>query len=499
MSYLNESGALHPFEEVVPDAAKVVGLSRSSILTGRRRAKVSPQSGQNYGSAGANGGAAQIQVLIADAGGLVDMRSICFNYFLQTSGSGAVADDGHVFTTVQILLNGQLLENMQNAMKVSNIETKLGASKSYYETAGSFQGFELLNGNLNASTGLAKWGVVTANTVDINARQTKAASPQTNGYVGSPRSIPLSAISGLGRMKQYLPISLLGELQFVLITGNASDVVFNPTTSQNTGATASDFSISGFNVTYDVVIPDPRYSAVLQKLAVDASEGGLMMPFESTICTSGAAVAASVTALSETSIIVSRATSHLLRTSLVLIPTLATSSSAWPSQSCFSHAGVWSYQNRIGSQTYPQIPAQGDADMFNLALEAYGSVSQENGTCVNRQLWGTSTSLTANNTSNAVYETPAVACSATPTATTAGGGAAQFGFADSFIPSYGFRTVKGNADKLDVDGINLSAASGSQLITTILAAPPIAYTPYITLTALKFITARGGAVSVAGA
>jgi hypothetical protein len=160
---------------------------------------------------------------------------------------------------------------------------------------------------------------------------------------------------------------------------------------------------------------------------------------------------------------------------------------------------VWSYQNRIGSQVYPQIPAQGDADMFNLALEAYGSVSQENGTCVNRQLWGTSTALSAYGASNAVYETPAVACSSTATVAAAGTGAAQFGFADSFIPSYGFRTVKGEADKLDVDGINLSAASGSQLITTILAAPPIAYTPYISLTALKFITARGGAVTVSGA
>ena len=114
-------------------------------------------------------------------------------------------------------------------------------------------------------------------------------------------------------------------------------------------------------------------------------------------------------------------------------------------------------------------------------------------------MWGTSTALAANNTSNAVYETPSIACSSTPTSTSVNTGAAQFGYADSFIPSYGFRTVKGNADKLDVDGINLSASSGSQLITTILAAPPIAYTPYVTLTALKFITARGGAVTVSGA
>jgi len=43
MAYLNESGSLNPFEEVVPEAAKVHGLSRSSILTSRRRARVIPK------------------------------------------------------------------------------------------------------------------------------------------------------------------------------------------------------------------------------------------------------------------------------------------------------------------------------------------------------------------------------------------------------------------------------------------------------------------------
>lgn len=104
MAYLNESGSLNSFFEVVPEAAKVQGLSRSSILTSRRRARVSPQSGQNYGSAGANGGSSQIQAMISDDGGLVDMRSICFNYFIQTTGTNyAVPDDGHPFSTVQIL------------------------------------------------------------------------------------------------------------------------------------------------------------------------------------------------------------------------------------------------------------------------------------------------------------------------------------------------------------------------------------------------------------
>ena len=43
MAYLNESGSLHAFEEVVPQVAKIHGLSRSSILTSRRRARVIPK------------------------------------------------------------------------------------------------------------------------------------------------------------------------------------------------------------------------------------------------------------------------------------------------------------------------------------------------------------------------------------------------------------------------------------------------------------------------
>jgi len=139
-------------------------------------------------------------------------------------------------------------------MKICNIETKLGASKSYLSTAGSFSGFELNNPDLNTVSAAGKWGQVVGNVTDLHARTTKAASPQTNNIAGEPRSIPLSAISGLGRMKQYLPISLLGELQFVLITGNAGEVIFNPNaavSADNTG----DFSLAGFNVTYDVVVP----------------------------------------------------------------------------------------------------------------------------------------------------------------------------------------------------------------------------------------------------
>ena len=493
MSFLNQSGELSPFSEVVPDAARVTGLTRSSILTQRRRCRITPQSGQNYGSAGSGAGNSQLQFLIADQGGLIDPRSIVLNYFISTTGTGAeVPDDGHPFTTVQVLMNGQLMDNIQNAMKYTNIEMKLGGSRSYYQSAGSLQGFELLNndmittlpttGSATGVTSSGQWGYVTNNLADINARTGRSAAAVTNNVAGEPRSIPLGLMSGVGRMKSYLPVSLLGELSIVLITGTASEVIFNSTSSAT-----GDYSLAQVSLEYDIVVPAPAYMSLLQKIASDPSDTGVNLPFESAIVTAGAAISSSAT-LAENSVIVSRATNHLLRAHLVQVPTAALASVQFPSQSCFNHAGVWSVQFRVGSQTYPQVACQGDAALFNMSMEAYGSVSQENGSVINRTLWGNSTQLVTDGT-------PLV----NETAQAASGGTVKFAYSDSFIPSYGFQTVKGAASPLDVDGVSLAGASGSQIIATLISAPAAAYTPFLCLVALKFIKAAGGSVQVIGA
>jgi hypothetical protein len=123
MSFQNQSGDLSPFTEVVPASAKLGDVTKASILTSRRRMRITPQTGQSYGSAGAGAGNAQIQFLLADSSGLIDMRSVVLNYYILTTGTTtACPDDGHPFQTVQINLNGQSLENLQNAARVANIE-----------------------------------------------------------------------------------------------------------------------------------------------------------------------------------------------------------------------------------------------------------------------------------------------------------------------------------------------------------------------------------------
>jgi len=419
------------------------------------------------------------------------MRSVVLNYTISTSGTGnAVPDDGHPFTTVQVLMNGQLMDNIQNAMKLTNIEMKAGGSKTYYQSAGSFQGFELLNPDLTtslvaaaASTG-SQWGYVQQNVASITARTTRAADPKWNNFVGEQRSIPLGLMSGVGRMKTYLPIALTGELSLVLITGSAGEVMFQPGTSGN-----CDYSLANVSLEYDIVVPDQRYMSLLQKIASDPSDAGLNIPFESSIVTAGASIALSTT-LTESSVIVSRATNHLLRAHVVQIPTTMLQNQTYPSQSCFGHAGLYSYQFRIGSQVYPQVATAGDASMFNTSLAAYGSVNQENGSVINRSLWAVATDMGTTAGTIKVYETAEGTASTT---------AIKFGLGDSCIPSYGFQTVKGGADPLDVDGVSLAGASGSQLIFSLISAPSVAYTPFVALVALKFLKASAGAVTVVGA
>ena len=500
MSFTNQSGTLSAFDEVVPDVAAVGGkLSASTLLTSRRRARAVPQTGPSYGSAGTGAAGAQIQVLIADQGGLIDPRSISVNYAVQvvsaSTDTTVCVDDGHVFSVVQIALNGQLLENINSAMKLSNIEMSLGGSRSYYQSAGSLQGWELLNPDLTTTVAVGstsvtvammpQWGYVTNNVTNLSTRQTRAGVAAWNSVAGEFRSIPLALISGVGRIKQYLPLAILGELTLIFVCGSNGEVCFQ------TGATADGtYSLSQFTVTYDVVVPDQRYADLLRRVATEEG-AGLTIPFESTIVQQGGTITGTSSALTESTITVSRATNHLLRVHLVQLPAGTLATQTFNGQSCFCHAGTWSVQWRIGSQMYPQIPAQGDSDMFNTALAAYGSVEQSNGSIINRALWGNTTNSSTAGTA-AVYET---AQSGT------GGGAAKFAYADKFIPSYGFQTVKGAAEPLDVDGVSLAGASGSQIVTSIMSAPyySTGYSPYVALVALKFIRVRGGALEIQGA
>ena len=494
MSALLQSSSQLPMDEVVPRAASVQGLTRSSILTARRRVRAAPQTGVSYGSAGAGGGSQQIQFVIADQGGLLDPASIALVYNIQTSGTGLeVPDDGHPFTRMQISLNGQMLEDNAQAAKATNAEVRLSASASWYRTSGSFCGFELLNNELNTGPVITSitfptsqaysgaWADVSGNVAAISAR-TAAAATVANPLAGEQRCLPLGLISGVGRMKQYLPLSVLGEINLTLYTGSKQEIMFQNALANTDG----DFSLKGVYVEYDVVVGHPEYMNLLARVANDPNEQGLVLPFESTIMTSSGTIAASASALVENSIVVSRATNHLVRTFLLQQYTANLASTAFPSQSCFGHMQTNKVQWRVGSMYYPQIPAEGDASIWCAAQLAYGSAAlNEAASVINRSTWAQTTNAAA----------PSVAAQAS----SGYEGVQKFNYSDSFIPAYGFQNVKGDAEPLAVDGISLSGASGSQLVCVVTNGPPITVTPTLGLVALRFIQAQAGAVRVQGA
>ena len=488
MSSLYQSGAQLQLEEVVPAAASVRGLTRSSILTQRRRIRVAAQTGRDVGSgtgaSAANGGNQQIQFLLSDAGGLVDPASICVVYNFCTNA--AVPDDGHPFTRCQISLNGQLLDDVNSAAKNTNAEVALGATKDWYSTSGSFCGFELLNNELNTGTasvanaaGLqaycSAWGDVSGNWLNMEARYDDAATT-ANPLGGVQRVLPLGLISGIGRMKNYLPLNILGELSFTFYTGSANEVLFS------TSGGTPDFSLKGVYLLADIVIPHPAYAEVLSRMANEGAEGGISMPYESTIVSQGGVMTASASALTDYSIIVSRATNNLVRSLVFLQPNARLTSSQYPVQSCFNHGFTNKIQWRIGSQFYPSIPAEGDADIWATSASAYGTagLNEQNGVA-NRVLWAQTTPITQ------------------VAAHTGGEGAYKFNYSDKFTPAYGFRVVKGAAEEIQMDGVSLAGASGSQAVVAITAAPAVDTAPFVTLVATRVIQAAGGQVRVLGA
>lgn len=487
-SALYQSGAQLPMEEVVPAAASVKGLTRSSILTQRRRIRVAAQTGRDVGTGtggtAANGGNQQIQFLLSDAGGLVDPASICVVYNFCTNA--AVPDDGHPFTRVQISLNGQLLDDVNSAAKNTNAEVALGATKDWYSTSGSFCGFELLNNELNTGTAsvasagalqqyCSAWGDVSGNWFNMEARYDDGATT-ANPLGGVQRVLPLGLISGVGRMKNYLPLNILGELSFTFYTGSANEVLFSP------AGGSPDFSLKGVYLLADIVIPHPAYAEVLSRMATEGAEGGLSMPYESTIVSQGGVMSASASALTDYSVIVSRATNNLVRSIVFMQPNARLTSSQYPIQSCFNHGFTNKIQWRIGSQFYPSIPAEGDADIWATAASAYGTagLNEQNGVA-NRLLWAQTTPITQ------------------VSAHTNGEGAYKFDYSDKFTPAYGFRVVKGAAEEIQMDGVSLAGASGSQCVVAITAAPAVDTAPFVTLVATRVIQAANGAVRILGA
>lgn len=204
-----------PMVEVVPHSAEVRGVSKSSILAGRRRLKLAPQTGTT-----AQPGQL-IQFVVADSAGLLDCNSMVLTYTQFTSGTGAVLDEGHPFKRVQVSLNGSLLEDLNDAHRATNAEIYASATPDAYKTALSFANFWKFNNDLVGSASAY---------MDVAGHKASRVAVDASGV---QVMMPMGLIANSMRTEQYLPLRNMGEVLFTLTLANANEAVWSTNSTGN--------------------------------------------------------------------------------------------------------------------------------------------------------------------------------------------------------------------------------------------------------------------------
>jgi hypothetical protein len=481
---LNQPFAGIPISEVVPEAIAGMneGLTKSSLLVSRRRIRFQPQTGT---SAGPN---SIVQFVLADSSSLLDVNSATISFTATTTGTGVeTLDDGPAWCRrLQVSLNGNLVEDIDNAHRLTNMEVYASADKSWYQSAGSYAGFWKLNpdivvANPVASTAAlagATFGAATAaanSTVVGNILQNYNpgygdiggqvpatpvgpwAAAGTRTAAGTSFCVPLSIMSGFFRTKQYIPLNLLGELVMSFTLASAAEAIL-----QATGATDGSYALTNIFMECDVVQPHYALQELMNKVATSEGESGIVIPYESAIVSQGTALSSG----SNLSVIVSRATNNLRRLLYAHQLTAGISSANFPSVSCFGFNACSSFQVRVGSLYFPSQPADTAARMFGLLQTTYGEAVNSKPGLINRSLYEQTTAADGT------------------------GGNLRNAFADAFIVGYNFDSYKNTAatQVLDADGVSvLGQASQTGSVT-----------PVIALIATRYLSLMNGALKIVG-
>ena len=461
-SSLNTNFGGLPIEEVVPDSAMVKGVSRSSLLTGRRRVRFQPQTGV---TASPNG---IIQFVLADSTSLLDLNSVVLSCTVTTTGTGDVAlDDGPAWMRrVQVSLNGQMIDDTDNAHRNANANVYASADRAWYNGAGSFAGYWAANPSLVSG---AAYPSVQYAVGDVSGSLVAAS---VRNKAGMQVGYPLGLVSSMFQTKQYLPLSQCGELVVQIVCAANGEAIF-----QRPGATDGAYSLSDIFLEADLIQPHYLYQELLNKVSQQEGESGLVIPINTTIVSQGQALTGSN---QPASIVVSRASNNLRKVIVTQTPTGFLSSANFPAVSCFGHHGFSGIQFRCGSLYFPSQEANSDARAFWLTQTAFGEpINDRNGT-IDYNLFIKTTGPLGQN-----YE----------------GITQKQYWGDSCVLAYSFDNFKG-ATPLDADGISVIGQAGSQLVVllrnNVNAGFTAGVTPTVSLIATRYIVCRGGALRIEG-
>lgn len=457
-----------PVEEVVPDAAMVKGVSRSSLLTGRRRIRIQPQTGT---SAAAN---SIIQFVLADSSSLADLNSAVISYTVTTTGTGDVSlDDGPAWCRrATVALNGTNIDDTDLANRWANAQVYAGSDRSTYAGALSFAGFWAQNPNMAVS------GTTYPSTAYAMGDLSGALVASSVRYkAGAQFATPLSLISKFFGTKQYLPLSQCGELVLQLLCANNTEAVF-----QRPGATDGSYSLTNIFLEIDLVQPHYLYAEMLNRVTQLEGEQGVVVPFNAVISAQGQSVSAGA---QSPNIVTSLATNNLRKVVVTLSPTDFLANINYPAVSAFGNHSLSSVQFRCGSLYFPSQAAVNTGSIWWMTQSAFNGGEPLH-----------------NRNGIVDYQTFIKTTGPGPVAFNVTGITQKQYWADSCVIAYGFDNYKGG-EPLDADGISVLGQAGSQLVTLLSIAPNGSYftngvTPNIHLERTRYIVIKNGALRVEG-
>lgn len=374
---------------------------------------------------------------------------------------------------LQVSLNGNLVEDVDNAHRLANMEVYASADAPTYQGALSFAGWWKFNPQLaNAAGGAVASGAACLaynpafGDISGNASGGIWNAAGVRHAAGEDRVVPLNLLSGFFRCKQYIPLNLLGEmvLQFSLASNEEAIL--------QSGATDGAYTLSDIFLECDVVTPHYLLAEMMNKVA--NSEGdSIVIPYESAITSQGQAI----TSAGQQSIVVSRATNNLRRLLYAHQLTAGLSSKTFPSVSCFAYNTTSSWQVRVGSYYAPSQPATSAPRMFALLQSAYGEPINEKCGLINRNTYTTTTAAAGTITE----------------------GLQRNARCDAFIVGYGFDNFKntGGTNVLDADGFSVLGMAGSQVVVQVTVGSA-AVTPIVSLHATRYLTIQNGGLRIIG-
>ena len=344
-----------PIEEIVPDAAMVRGVSRSSLLTGRRRVRLQPQTGT---SAGPN---SIVQFVLADSSSLLDLNSVVLSATVTTTGTGDTSlDDGPAWIRrATVSLNGTNIDDTDLANRFCNANVLAGADKAWYQSAGSFAGFWAQNPAIN--TAGSTYPPTAYASGDLSGGLVAASVRYKAGFQAA---WPLALVSRFFGTKQYLPLSSCGELVVQLLCATNAEAVF-----QRPGQTNGAYTLTNIFLEADFIQPHYLYQEMMNRVTQMEGEQGLVVPFDAVISAQGQAVTAS----GQANVVTSLATNNLRKVLITLSPTDYLANINYPAVSAFGNHALTGLQFRVGSLYFPSQEAVNTGSIFWMTQSALNS------------------------------------------------------------------------------------------------------------------------------